>query len=538
MDKTIKINLAGILFQIDEVAYHLLRDYLKAIDNRFKNVPGGNETIEDIESRIAEIFQSQQNIAGTISRENVEAMIGIIGNPQDFDQPESQHEPSFSNTSRRRLYRNPDDSIISGVCGGIGGYLNIDPVWIRIIFILFTITFGIGFFVYIALWIALPKAVKESQKRELYGDSFNYRTARTGSSQGHYSSSSSYNSSGEDGIKKVGGAFNEVFKALGKFFFIFFRIILIIIGIAFVLIGFTTVLAFIMVVYFRFPGFVAMGSLHTNWFYLPEFLNYIVNPSITPWIMVLGFIAIALPLFALIYWGIKMIFWFRAKDGIISLVFLVIWVLSITSLSLVLFNEGVSFSETGRSSSQVIIPSEIDTLHIITDKKTKDIQYKIEFSLPDDDYTVFLVDSTKQMFIRSQLKLNVSEDNQTKIEIRKRSSGRTRIDAARKAEALIYNYQISNDTLYLDEYFTIPSGNRWAGDYLSVDLYLPENTILQFDSYSKNMFHDRISIGTVRDDMIIESGDNTPESWNLGNKFWIISHEGLKEAEKLSSKIK
>ena len=63
MDKTIKINLGGILFQIDEEAYKILRDYLQAINNRLKNIPGGSETIEDIESRIAEIFQSQGGLA-------------------------------------------------------------------------------------------------------------------------------------------------------------------------------------------------------------------------------------------------------------------------------------------------------------------------------------------------------------------------------------------------------------------------------------------------------------------------------------------
>ena len=67
MDKTININIAGTLFQIDEEAYRILRDYLQAINNRFRNVQGGHETVEDIESRIAEIFQSQKGLAGTIS---------------------------------------------------------------------------------------------------------------------------------------------------------------------------------------------------------------------------------------------------------------------------------------------------------------------------------------------------------------------------------------------------------------------------------------------------------------------------------------
>ena len=67
MDKTININLGGILFQIDEEAYKMLRNYLQSIDMKFRNTPGGNETIEDIETRIAEIFQSQKGTAGIIT---------------------------------------------------------------------------------------------------------------------------------------------------------------------------------------------------------------------------------------------------------------------------------------------------------------------------------------------------------------------------------------------------------------------------------------------------------------------------------------
>ena len=79
------LHFAGILFQIDEKAYGILRDYLQAVNNRFRHVRGGVETVEDIESRIAEIFESQKGTAGTISVNNVEAMISIIGKPEDFD---------------------------------------------------------------------------------------------------------------------------------------------------------------------------------------------------------------------------------------------------------------------------------------------------------------------------------------------------------------------------------------------------------------------------------------------------------------------
>ena len=126
MEKALNINLAGTLFKINEKAYNVLRDYLQAIDLLFRGENGGNETIEDIESRMAEIFNSQLRPEGIITLENVESMMTIIGDPADFDQSEEEeYEPTM--IKRKKLYRNPDDTIVAGICGGIGAYLNTDP---------------------------------------------------------------------------------------------------------------------------------------------------------------------------------------------------------------------------------------------------------------------------------------------------------------------------------------------------------------------------------------------------------------------------
>jgi phage shock protein PspC (stress-responsive transcriptional regulator) len=536
MDKTIKINLAGMLFQIDEAAYHILRDYLQAIDRHFHNVTGGNETIEDIESRIAEIFRTQQNIAGTISIENVEAMISIIGNPEDFDHPGSHQETGETEPARRRLYRNPDEAIIGGVCGGIGSYANMDPVWVRMAFILTTLFFGAGIFVYLALWIALPGAYSDSRKRELYGSNYRYRNVYPREMQKAGSGSNSYQTQGEDTVSRVGGAFNEVFRALGKFFFIFFRIIMIIIGISFVLAGFSALLVFVIGFFFKYPN-LPMGSLNENLFYFPDLLNCVVNPSLTPWIVVFTILAVVLPLAALIYWGIKMIFWFRVNDGIISLVFLVIWVLSISALTILLFNEGVSFSQEGRSTSQEIFMNPPDTLHIITGKKAKELDIKKEISLPDNYYTLFIGNPDEELSVRAKLHLIITNEKAAKAEIRKKSFGRTRFDAVNKAESLVYGCRISRDSLTLDEYFTIPSGRKWSGDELIVNLFLHEKTILHFDRSSEYLLTDRLHITKVSKDGETETNLYfSPEPWQLGGKFWILTGEGLKETERAKPK--
>ena len=249
MKKSININIAGIVFQIDDDAFEKLRSYLQEVNVRFRQIPGGHEALDDFEARVAEIFQNRRGITGIVTMEDVDEMISIMGRPEDLAdgyEDEIPEEPSSS--SQRRLYRDPDERIVSGVAGGIGSYINVDPVWIRLLFIVFTFFYGFAFFVYIALWIALPLANSERRKQELYG----HRFGREKSGR----RKSSYNSygrpAGADTADRVGGALNEIFRALGRFVIIFFRIILIIIGTSLVVAGFAFLAMVIMALFFNY----------------------------------------------------------------------------------------------------------------------------------------------------------------------------------------------------------------------------------------------------------------------------------------------
>ena len=294
-----------------------------------------------------------------------------------------------------------------------------------------------------------------------------------------------------------------------------------------------------MIFVFRFPWAFSTDAFDSTMVYLPDFLNYIVNPAVAPWIIALTLMAIILPMLAFIYWGVKMIFWFKAKDGIISLVGFVLWVMVIAALTIILFNEGISFSETARTTSQTVFPDPPDTLYVMTDHKVADLKFDKKFSVPNDDYTVFLVDSTEKIYISPDLQLRITDEDNAKVEIRKRSSGRTRDDAVRKSESLIYNYRMNHDTLYLDEYFTIPSGSKWTADNLRINLFVPEQTVLYFGSSTEKLFHNAIEVQQIKSDTITSSRtDYNTEPWELGNKFWTITEDGLKEAEKDKSKQK
>lgn len=61
---------------------------------------------------------------------------------------------------RKRLYRSGKNKVIAGVCGGIGEYFNIDPVIVRLVWVLFALAYGSGLLAYIIAWIIIPKNPK------------------------------------------------------------------------------------------------------------------------------------------------------------------------------------------------------------------------------------------------------------------------------------------------------------------------------------------------------------------------------------------
>ncbi len=519
MDKTININIGGSLFSIDQDAFGILRDWLQALNSRFKNVQGGLETIEDIELRVAEIFHSQKGMAGIITRENVENMILIIGKPEDFDQqePEDTGRRQDNYGFRRRLYRNPQDTVISGVCGGLGAYLNTDPVLFRILFAVAFFVFGSGLLVYIILWIALPAAHSESQMQELFGSDYragsHVRTPGTGSAD----NTTRYRSSA--GYSGLGNTINEILSAIARVLYIIVRILLIIIGFAFIVTGFLALISFILIFVFKFPNILALEGTGLNMNYLPDFMSYMVSPGTVPWILGLSSVIIILPLLALIYWGSKMIIWFRARDGIFSLAAIVVWIASLAILSIILFNEGTSFANTARISTEAAIPRKTDTLYIISDRKLSDLMYNKEVRFPDDEYDIFINDGARELYIRPYLSVRPSDDNNTMVEVRKRCAATTESAGLQRLRELQFNYSIKRDTLHLDEYFKLPEGRKWSADFVGIRLYIPEGTVIKLDSSSDFILHSRYHYR-------FHNRYGT-ETWDNGEHIWIMSDDDL-----------
>ncbi|WP_018478393.1 PspC domain-containing protein [Pontibacter roseus] len=186
MKKNININLQGIIFHIEEDGYEQLSRYLTSIRNYFSSYEGHEEIVADIEARIAEIFATRLSPGKqVITLEDVQSLIAQMGDVTDFEilEPMEEERPFAGGAARpagepaaaaaagtytearpKKLYRDVSRKVVSGVSAGIANYLNVDPLWIRLLFVFLVIgtplTEGIsgsfGLIAYIILWIALP----------------------------------------------------------------------------------------------------------------------------------------------------------------------------------------------------------------------------------------------------------------------------------------------------------------------------------------------------------------------------------------------
>ena len=181
MNKTIIININGIVFHIEEDAYEILKTYMTDVKRHFSNSADSLEITTDIENRIAEMFSellAREN-KQVIVEQDVQAIVEQMGSVSDFESAEhdSKADTGFYansyNTEGRRLFRDPDDHLVAGVCAGIANYFDTNPVWIRLAFAI-TITFaGSGLILYIILWIVLPKAVTRADRMAMKGEKQN-----------------------------------------------------------------------------------------------------------------------------------------------------------------------------------------------------------------------------------------------------------------------------------------------------------------------------------------------------------------------------
>jgi len=491
MNKTTSINLGGYFFHIDEDAFRKLSNYFDAV-KRSLSPDGREEIINDIESRISELFTEKLgSTKQVIGLKEVDDIITIMGQPEDYkiedESPKNDFQSNYTSTgSIKKLYRDKDNSFLGGVLSGLGHYLGVDPLWLRIIMVILFFGFGTGLVLYIILWILIPEAVTTSQKLEMKGEPINISNIEKKVKEGFNEFSEKFSNLDHDkmaknaknGAERIGNTISEIVTSI-------FNVISKIIGVFIVLFTSITLISVII-------GGIAMiffSSMPDNFLY-----NHIHTPFSfeTPiWIQgLLLIIVVGIPLFYLLILGLKLLTSrIKSIGNTINYSLLAIWIIGLASVLFLTIKEISQNAYTGKDIEKVAInlkPTDTLAIKFISNNLYGKDNYDYE------NFEVIHDDTDKEIIFSNNVSIKIVETNEpiAFLQIEKTAEGSSIKKAKQTAEKIKYNVKIENNNLILDNYWITDLANKKHDQEVELFLYLPKGTIFKVD---KNFKHFDIS---------------------------------------------
>ena len=515
MNKTVNINLAGIFFHIDEDAYIKLQRYLEAIKRSFTDSQGRSEIIADIEARIAELFNERVQMDRQVIRvKEVDEVISIMGQPEDYlvddeiFEDEPQPTPRRKKSSSRKLFRDTSNSYIGGVSSGLAHYLGIDAIWIRLVWVLLFFGFGTGILLYILLWVLVPEAKTTAEKIMMTGEPVNISNIEKKIKDGFENVSETVTDVAKNVSDSVSNATKNIdfekqgsrikstsrsfFEAIGDIIMFFFKVIAKFIGVLLIFIGAAALIALII-------GLFSVGV--ANFVHIPGLdLVDIVNAGETPiwFVSLLTLFAVGIPFFFLFYLGLKILVNnLKSIGNVAKFTLLGLWIISVIGLIVIGIRQASehAFDETYIEKTELPITA-IDTLSI---KMVGNDNLSSSFYRDHSDFKLAHDDEGNKIIYSSDIDIRVKSttDSVITVALEKSADGRDYQKARTRAKNIDYNFELKNNVLLLDSYFTTDPKNKFSDQKVDVVLYIPENMVVNFKKNTEPYIYYRNYDGNI-----------------------------------------
>ncbi len=486
MKKTLTINISGTIFNIDDDAYEKLNTYIDTLRHHFRHQEGSEEILEDIEIRISELLSEKiQEQKQVITIGDIDSIIEILGQPSDFidqeDESSSQQSINYEPKPFKRLYRDPDNQVLGGVCSGLGAYFNVDAIWFRILFIILTMVGGSGMLIYFILWLAVPKALTTAEKLAMKGEKVTISnieksiTDELGNIRDKIndmtsSSKQSYKKK-EPQVRNVAESFLDILLIILK---TFIRIILIIIGISLLAAG-VLILGSFFGLLFGWNGFFMMEGPDIIDISINSVFSIVYPVSGAIGLYKLGFILfLAIPFLMIIYNAIRLIFKMdRVKY--IGLAALNLWIFGLILTMVFAFKTVREFKYGTTVSEEISIETPSSNIIYLN------IQDYNNHDLMEEGTELFLIDE-KELYITDDGKyfnnvwfeVEESEDSNFHIFMHTFSRGKNPPDARNNAEMAQYPIMIDDSIITFNKFYMLDNYSPWRGQRIKLEIKVPE----------------------------------------------------------------
>ncbi len=531
MNKTLTINISGIIFHIEEDAYDKLSRYLSTIKSYFSHTDGGNEILSDIEARIAELLSEKLNPGKqVILLSDVNYALDTMGRPEDFgaegvnnnDASKTQDEEYNTERIKKRLYRDPDNKVLGGVCSGVGHYFGFDPVWLRIILALLLVFAGTGVLIYIILWIAIPEANTTAEKLAMKGERVDInniskvvkeeaeqlkkRMQKYGNDMASGSNSDAYRT----GAEKLVDFFVTIFMGIGKAIIKILGFFLILFGVLFFLGIITSAFGFGFLSNFALSDWADMFLLEGKDFYLG----------------IIGlFLFVAIPLLGMIYGGMKLLFKFKYQNRWMNLSASIIWLIGLVLILYVGLRTARDFNKTAKvrerielKSAAVInltmkeIPLNYEELN------TSDLDHEGERHYRthrgESNYAIGSHGNIKYLIGHAQMNIIKSQNNQLELVIVKEAKAGDKLTANERAKNIVYSAEQVDSNVVFDNIFKVNNADKFRFQNVTAILKLPVGQTIYLDKSVENLIYDIENVTNTYDGDMIE-------------RRWIMTEAGL-----------
>ncbi|HYK75790.1 MAG TPA: PspC domain-containing protein [Daejeonella sp.] len=507
MNKTIIININGIVFHIEEDAYEVLKTYMTEVKRHFAYSPDSEEIVTDIENRLAEMFTERlaADHKQVIVLQDVKEVIEQMGSVSDFEPQDEESAYAQESRTKKKLFRDVDDRIIGGVCAGVGHYFDIEPRWVRLFMLLMFLFGGSGLVLYIILWIVMPKAVTRADKMAMKGEPINL--------QGFKKTFDEEVEGVRQGFTRAHQEASPLIDRLGNILGTLFRIGIKVIG-AFIIFICAIALFGLVVGISAFLGAWNLGDLH-------QFPFNIVNPEYKSALSFSAFVLVFIPLVALISFAVRVIFNRRMIDKSIAFGMLILWLVGLFvgifygSKVARQFSDEATFSQTTEIKSAPVYYLKLNSARFLS--KEDSLIYDID---RQKFYGKVIINGNRdnnELPRNFTFRIETSDDDKPVLIQEFSSKGSDFETALKYAQATSYHFVQQDSILQFDKRVHLSKNAPWRDQAVRLTLRLPKNTRLIIDENLNQYLEDY----NLRNCQPEDSPYETPSEW-------IMTDQGMK----------
>lgn len=474
MNKTVIININSIIFHIEEDAYDMLRSYMIDIKKHFGNTAESKEILEDIENRIAEMFSEriQTGRKEVVNLDDVQLVIEQMGRVSDFEESEASttaddfhQEQQTEQTPHaeyvgKKLMRDPDDKMLGGVCSGLAHYFGIEPVWIRVILVLFFLLGGSGVLAYIVLWIVMPVAKTRADRMAMRGEEPNLQNFKKSFDEETQRFSEGFSDTGERidrGARAAGDFLSGCLGLIGKV-------------IAWIMLIYTgTCLMGLFIVYIF--NMMNLFGLENDLFFPP--LKGLATPEAVT-ALTFGFLAVGIPFLALFLWLIRVLFKTDKLNSYLSLTMFAVWIVSIIGIIYYCVMASQDFREQSTINVQKNIQAQ--EIYSFTEKDIRALDASEQDSL-QSKFNIRLDGQDLRNYLRRGVSISfesIDSLGQPYIQYSYSAKGKTYQLASERAHHIIYEAIQEEGTFLFPSHFMLKGSALDRDQRVEVTVYLPK----------------------------------------------------------------